>query len=127
MTKAGFNISAKKGFQITFRNGWTASVQFGLGNYCNNGFMMTKNSERGEGRLRTDDIDIAAPDCPNAEIAAFTGPDLDFSFHREDTWRSHWHRFSADAHDNIKGWVYPSEVVAFLQLVESFEPWKGDR
>ena len=121
MTKAGFNISARKGFHVTFRNGWTASVQFGPGNYCNNGFMMTK------ARLRTDDIDTAAPDCPNAEIAAFTEPDLDFSFHREDTWGTHWHRFSADAHDTVKGWVYPSEVVAFLQLVESLEPWKGDR
>lgn len=25
-----------KGFQMTFENGWTVSVQFGRGNYCSN-------------------------------------------------------------------------------------------
>ena len=28
------NITSHKGFQLTFQNGWTASVQFGRGNYC---------------------------------------------------------------------------------------------
>ena len=28
------NITHGKGFQMTFANGWTASVQFGYGNYC---------------------------------------------------------------------------------------------
>lgn len=31
-----FNITANKGFQITFANGNTVSVQFGEGNYCDN-------------------------------------------------------------------------------------------
>ena len=31
-----FLITAGKGFQITFENGWTVSVQFGSGNYCEN-------------------------------------------------------------------------------------------
>jgi hypothetical protein len=113
MTKTGFNISAKKGFQITFENGWTASVQFGLSNYCHNGFMMTKTSERGNRKFRKQETDTAAPDCPTAEVAAFAS-------------RDHWHRFSADANDTVKGWVSPSEVVAFLQLVEGFEPWSGE-
>ena len=29
-----FKITGGKGFQITFNNGYTISVQFGLGNYC---------------------------------------------------------------------------------------------
>ena len=29
-----FATTTNKGFQITFDNGWTASVQFGPGNYC---------------------------------------------------------------------------------------------
>jgi hypothetical protein len=29
-------ITSHKGFHITFKNGWTASVQFGPGNYCSN-------------------------------------------------------------------------------------------
>lgn len=31
-----FCITGGKGFHITFENGWTVSVQFGLGNYCDN-------------------------------------------------------------------------------------------
>lgn len=31
-----FKITDNKGFQITFPNGYTVSVQFGAGNYCNN-------------------------------------------------------------------------------------------
>lgn len=31
-----FSITQGKGFHITFANGWTASVQWGPGNYCDN-------------------------------------------------------------------------------------------
>ena len=31
-----FKITGRKGFHITFENGYTVSVQFGPGNYCNN-------------------------------------------------------------------------------------------
>ena len=30
----GFYITRGSGFHITFENGWTVSVQFGPGNYC---------------------------------------------------------------------------------------------
>ena len=32
----GFHITGKKGFHLTFDNGWTVSVQFGPANYCDN-------------------------------------------------------------------------------------------
>ena len=31
-----FRITGNKGFHIVFKNGWTVSVQFGPGNYCDN-------------------------------------------------------------------------------------------
>ena len=31
-----FLITGGKGFQLTFANGYTVSVQFGYGNYCDN-------------------------------------------------------------------------------------------
>ena len=31
-----FSISGNRGFQMTFENGYTVSVQFGPGNYCDN-------------------------------------------------------------------------------------------
>lgn len=30
----GFSITGGKGFHVSFENGWTVSVQFGGGNYC---------------------------------------------------------------------------------------------
>lgn len=32
----GFRITGGKGFHVTFKNGYTVSVQFGPGNYCDN-------------------------------------------------------------------------------------------
>lgn len=34
--KEGFKITDGKGFHMTFANGYTVSVQFGGGNYCDN-------------------------------------------------------------------------------------------
>lgn len=34
--RLGFRITEGKGFQITFKNGYTVSVQFGPGNYSDN-------------------------------------------------------------------------------------------
>jgi hypothetical protein len=46
-----FKITRNKGFHITFENGWTVSVQFGGGNYCDNfnmnGFDEAKAGEKG--------------------------------------------------------------------------------
>ncbi|RJQ29183.1 hypothetical protein C4571_01985 [Candidatus Parcubacteria bacterium] len=32
----GFRITGKKGFHMTFENGYTVSIQFGPGDYCDN-------------------------------------------------------------------------------------------
>ena len=34
--KKKIKICHNKGFHLTFENGWTVSVQFGVGNYCEN-------------------------------------------------------------------------------------------
>jgi len=36
MSTKSFRITDNKGFHITFENGYTVSVQFGPGNYCDN-------------------------------------------------------------------------------------------
>ena len=36
------------GFQMTFENGNTISVQFGMGNYCNNKYQSKENCENAE-------------------------------------------------------------------------------
>jgi hypothetical protein len=50
-----FSIRGNKGFQMTFENGYTVSVQFGEHNYCDNY------------SLKISAIDVS--DCKNAETA----------------------------------------------------------
>lgn len=87
----GFAATRGKGFHITFANGWTASVQFGEGNYC----------ERRD-----------APDekfhhsSPNAEIACW---DASGTFQR------------MESGDDVRGWMGPKEVLNFLIRVEGMK------
>lgn len=82
-----FKITQGKGFQITFSNGWTVSVQFGAGNYCENYMGMIK------------------PECPDAEIAAWDGNDKWYDFDG-----------SGDS-TSVKGRCSPDEVGAFIALI----------
>lgn len=62
-----FKITLGKGFHITFpENGFTVSVQFGFGNYCENQHdMELKEYLPDRSKLKSR---IA---CPNAEVAIF--------------------------------------------------------
>lgn len=40
----GFRITDSKGFQITFANGYTASVQFGYLNFCDNRYKLERTT-----------------------------------------------------------------------------------
>ena len=55
-----FSISDNKGFQISFNNGYTVSVQFGGGNYCSNRDLPMK------------DWGKSVPDSDTAETALMT-------------------------------------------------------
>lgn len=76
-----------KGFFITFANGWTASVQFGLGNYCENRDGLHKHSA-------------------TAEIAAWGG--------EKEVWHIFGRKKSDDC---VRGWCKPDEVLKFLNMV----------
>lgn len=82
-----FKITNRKGFQVTFANGWTVSVQFGYGNYCSN---------KEFGSFGED-----AEPCRNAEIAAWD-------------YNDNWYDFGDD---NVKGWVSPNDVLAFMNEI----------
>ncbi len=62
----GFKITDGKGFHITFKNGWTISVQFGPGNYCDNYDMDISSFYRSNRRMTIEST--------TAEIA-YWGPD----------------------------------------------------
>jgi len=53
-----FRITEGKGFHMAFENGFTVSVQFGFGNYCEN---------------RHEPIDAPSGECADAELAVIGG------------------------------------------------------
>lgn len=62
-----FRITNGKGFHITFANGYTLSVQFGPGDYCNN-----RNAACNPGEHFTQARDRCGRDgCADAEVAVF--------------------------------------------------------
>ena len=83
-----FRINDNRGFQITFDNGWTVSVQIGDGNYHSNR------------DLSSNDFKTSIP-TPNAEIAAWDKND-------------NWYEFDTDT---VKGWVSPNEVLDFMNMI----------
>jgi hypothetical protein len=99
----GFGISQGKGFHVTFANGWTVSVQFGIGNYCDN-------------RSLELDLDYIDQDgetywpcvtSGNAEIAAWDANGKWYSFNSENDY------------ETVKGWVGPDELLAFMNEIAS--------
>jgi len=57
-----FSISGNRGFQMTFENGYTVSVQFGPGNYCDNYSLPLSYK-----------VNKRVPDSKNAETALIGG------------------------------------------------------
>lgn len=88
----------RKGFQMTFDNGLTASVQWGAGNYCDNhclmNFSFSKDAESN-----------------TAEVAVLYNGDLIeiTPFITEDV--------STDG--DVAGWLSPSEIIDFLVRVRN--------
>lgn len=54
-----FRSTENKGFQLTFANGWTISVQFGKGNYCNGNRDKSDNFNRTQSIVESVDAEIA--------------------------------------------------------------------
>lgn len=68
-----FRITDNKGFQITFDNGYTVSVQFGPGNYGSNynlDFMANMNKPQSATLVETALI------APNGDFVAYEGEDV---------------------------------------------------
>ena len=57
--KSGFNIVRKKGFRITFDNGFTVLVQFGPGDYCDNYNMAIGQDEEKAGSQGSSNAECA--------------------------------------------------------------------
>lgn len=87
-------ITDNKGFHMTFANGWTASVQFGPGNYGTN-YNYSFSAPKSE-----------MPDARTAECAAWS---------KTGSLTAIWE----DAEDTVVGYLNANEVLKFLNLVAS--------
>ena len=81
-----------KGFQLTFENGWTVSVQFGYGNYYDNGHHPEGLALHSKRIIKSSDAEIAIWDE-----------------------KGEWYQF--DNGDIIKGWCSADEVAEWIDKV----------
>ncbi len=88
-------ITNGKGFQMTFANGWTVSVQWGVGNYADH-YNTTWHVDA--------DGVCGVTGSATAEIAAW---DVEGT----------WYDFGGDT---VKGYVSMDEIAAFIHKVSNF-------
>ena len=90
------------GFQLDYSNGWTASVQWGPGNYCTNRDMQANPFK--------DDIKFLQSET--AEIAAWV------TNLRTTSTTDGWYKFEDG--QEVQGWQNVDSVMEFLNRVSSF-------
>ena len=90
-----FKVFPNKGFQMTFKNGWTVSVMFGSGNYCEMKYDIYWTSENGVKAKRSHE-------SKDAEIAAW-----DFD--------GNWFDFGCDT---VDGYISADEVGEFINKIK---------
>lgn len=93
---------ARCGTHLHFDNGWTLSVQWGTGNYCENrnfGGVLNGVAAAGQHNFRR---------CPDAEIMLF---------HRERE-----ANYALSEFDSVRGWVTPADVLEMLPVIARMSP-----
>ena len=105
-----FIITGGKGFHIKFENGYRISVQFGLGNYCENKDLSVDFNDDFFGQER----DAAASGSNTAEIAVmnragdFVGQELGIL-----------------EGDDVEGWCTPARVLEVMNIISKLEKDNG--
>lgn len=101
----GFRVTGGKGFHVTFENGWTVSVQFGVFNYCanradlfdgevNTDTLLSRDQESGKHGSATAETAVWGPDGNLVEVEWCMG-------------------------DTVQGWQSPSAVLRLMTWAAS--------
>jgi hypothetical protein len=101
-TKSQFRSTYRPGFSMRFENGWTISVQWHTGAYCERrkfGHQIDDFNDRPEGRGQ-------AAESTNAEIAIWDS-------------QGNWYDFE---NDQVLGYLTSEEVLEWMNKVKQFEP-----
>jgi len=107
-----FQITGGKGFKMTFANGWTISVQFGTGNYCENRSLDEYDMFPGAGfttYLMRKDREVGEKGSADAEIAVWNH-------------EKKWVNFGGDT---VSGGRSPDEVAEVIGIVSNLHRHEG--
>jgi len=108
-----FQITGGKGFTMTFANGWTISVQFGTGNYCENRSLDEDGRRLDEGLTEyfaRRDREVGERGSADAEIAVWNH-------------EKKWVNFGGDT---VSGWLSPDDVAEVIGIVSNLHRHEGD-
>ncbi len=97
-----FRITGGKGFQVTFKNEVTVSVQFGVGNYCKDYNKQPINNYDKESREQAEN------GSPNAEIAIFN----------KNGWLTNEFK---EGCDNVLGYQTPEQLLEALNWAKKYK------
>jgi hypothetical protein len=92
-----FAITSHKGFQITFENGCTISVQFGPGNYCQNR-SADFNAPMEKSRWKSVDAEVAIL-LPNGDF----------------------YQIAETVCDKVQGWQTVEDVCRWIEVARSIK------
>ena len=90
-----FQSVCNKGFTLSFTNGWTVSVQWGPGNYCEKRSVSDYEAPSKVSTWGSTTAEVAAWDKNKA-----------------------WHNFAVDD-EMVKGWMTTNEVLDFINMIAS--------
>jgi hypothetical protein len=98
-----FKVTQGRGFHIQFENGWTVSVQFGFGNYCDNYY-------------RPEDFAQLFREKPGNKVENVSSGTAEIA-----AWDSagNWYDFGDDV---VKGYVAPDELLEYMSVIAALPP-----
>ncbi|MAH47405.1 hypothetical protein CMI37_16395 [Candidatus Pacearchaeota archaeon] len=127
----GFSVTGGKGFHVRYPNGWTISVQFGWGNYCENKVREDKSPhkrlERVERASRSEDRESLGDalrehsneTSADAEIAIWANAADELAGLAELGGRmSAWVNFGGD---EVQGYVQPLVLTQIMSILAASE------
>ena len=94
-----FRACNNRGFHMTFENGWTVSVQWGVGNYCHNRSLHLMDNGKEQESLTAEVMAWhKTTDTPYIVDRRMIDEDIEYK-------------------EVIKGWLDPNDVLEFMNEV----------
>lgn len=103
-----FSITRNRGFQMTFANGITISVQWGFANYCDNYDLRTQSIQTPDNEW----LEYGVKPSKTAEVAAWN---------TQGNWYD-WDARPLPQSTDVHGYKTPDEVLAYMARLAALPP-----